>query len=174
VSVSAVLRRIGRWIGVVTIFSIVGPLAFAMLILLIVAGFGVPLLQIALGLVDLGALGTVISVALWLLVMASLLASLLASFPPSVVAGCVFASLAVFAGMNSVWMAWLAMAIALVGVIVLGILFVPDESSAVILPGARSAGETLALFAVLAALATLPTLLCWWLAKPLHRASIAA
>jgi hypothetical protein len=170
VSVSAVLRRIGRWIGVVTIFSIVGPLAFAMLILLIVAGFGVPLLQIALGLVDLGALGTVISVALWLLVMASLLAS----FPPSVVAGCVFASVAVFAGMNSIWMAWLAMAVALVGVIVLGILFVPDESSAVILPGARSAGETLALFAVLAALATLPTLLCWWLAKPLHRASIAA
>jgi hypothetical protein len=170
VSVSAVLRRIGRWIGIVTIFSIVGPFAFAALILLIVAGFGVPLLQIALGLVDLGALGTVISVALWLLVMASLLAS----FPPSVVAGCVFASVAVFAGMNSIWMAWLAMAVALVGVIVLGILFVPDESSAVILPGARSAGETLALFAVLAALATLPTLLCWWLAKPLHRASIAA
>jgi hypothetical protein len=170
VSVRAALRRAGRWIGIVLIFSIVGPFAFAALILLIVAGFGVPLLQIALGLVDLGALGTIISVALWVLVMASLLAS----FPPSVAAGCVFASVAVFAGMNSIWIAWLAMAIALFGVIVLGILFVPDESSAVILPSARSASDTFSLFAVLAVLATLPTLLCWWLAKPLHRASIAA
>jgi hypothetical protein len=170
VSVSAAFRSVGRLIGIVAIFSIVGPLAFAILILLTVTGFGVPLLQIGLAVLDLGALSTVISVALWLLVMASLLAS----FPPSVVAGCVFASVAVFAGMNSVWMAWLAMAIALVGVIVLGAFFIPDESSAVILPSARSAGETLALFAVLAVLATLPTLLCWWLAKPLHRASIAA
>jgi hypothetical protein len=169
-SVGAIFRSIGRWIGIVTIFSIVGPLAFAMVIVLIVAGFGVPLLQIALGLVDLGALGTIISVALWVLVIASWLAA----FPPSVAAGCVFASVAVYAGMNSIWMAWLAMAVALVGVIVLGAFFVPDESSAVILPSARSAGETLGLFVVVAVLATLPTFLCWWLAKPLHRASIAA
>ena len=169
-SVSAAFRRLGRLIGIVLIFSIVGPLAFVTLIFLIVAGFGASLLQIALALVDLGALSTVVSVALWLLVVASLLAS----FPPSVVAGCVFASVAVYAGMNSVWMAWLAMAVAIIGVIVLGAFFIPDESSAVILPGARSASETLALFAVLAVPATLPTLLCWWLAKPLHRASIAA
>jgi len=170
VSVSAAFGRIGRWTGMVLIFAIVGPLAFATLIVLIVAGFGAPLLRIALALVDLGAMSTVISVALWLLVVASLLAS----FPPSVVAGCVFASVAVYAGMNSVWMAWLAMAVAIIGVIVLGALFIPDESSAVILPSARSVSETLALFAVLAVLASLPTLLCWWLAKPLHRASIAA
>jgi hypothetical protein len=170
VSVSAALRRIGRLIGIVLIFSIVGPLAFATLILLIVAGFGAPLLQIGLAVVDLGALSTVVSVALWLLVVASLLAS----FPPSVVTGCVFASVAVYAGVNSVWMAWLAMAVAIIGVIGLGAFSMPDESSAVILPSARSAGETLGLFVVFAALATLPTLLCWWLAKPLHRASIAA
>jgi hypothetical protein len=168
--VSAAFRRIGRWTGIVVIFAMAGPLAFATLIVLILAGFGVPLLQIALAVVDLGALSTVVSVALWLLVVASLLAS----FPPSVVAGCVFASVAVYAGMNSIWMAWLAMAIALVGVIVLGALFVPGESSAVILPSARLGSETLALFAVFAVLATLPTFLCWWLARPLHRASIAA
>jgi hypothetical protein len=168
--VSASFRRIGRLIGIVLIFSIVGPLAFATLIVLIVAGLGAPLLQIASALVDLGALSTVASVALWVLVVTSLLAS----FPPSVVAGCVFAAVAVYAGVNSLWMAWLAMAVAIIGVIVLGTFFAPDESSAVILPGFRSASETLALFAVLAVLATLPTSLCWWLAKPLHRASIAA
>ena len=169
-SVGAVFRGFGRMIGIVLIFSIVGPLAFATLILLIVAGFSAPLLQMSLDLVNLGALGTVVSVALWLLVVATWLAS----FPPSVVAGCIFALVAVYAGINAVWMAWLAVAVAIIGVIVLGIFIIPDQSSAVILPSARSASETLSLFAVLAVLALLPTTLCWWLAKPLHRASIAA
>jgi len=170
VSVGAALRSFGRVIGIVLIFSIVGPLAFATLILLIVAGFSAPLLQIALDLVNLGALGTVVSVALWLLVVATWLAS----FPPSAVAGCIFAMVAVYAGVNAVWMAWLAVALAIIGVIALGVFIIPDESSAVILPSARSASETLSLFAVLAVLAIVPTTLCWWLAKPLHRASIAA
>jgi hypothetical protein len=169
-SVGAVFRGFGRMIGIILIFSIVGPLAFATLILLIVAGFSAPLLQMSLDLVNLGALGTVVSVALWLLVVATWLAS----FPPSVVAGCIFALVAVYAGINAVWMAWLAVAVAIIGVIVLGIFIIPDQSSAVILPGARSASETLSLFAVLAVLALVPTTLCWWLAKPLHRASIAA
>jgi hypothetical protein len=169
-SVGAVFRGFGRMIGIVLIFSIVGPLAFATLILLIVAGFSAPLLQMSLDLVNLGALGTVVSVALWLLVVATWLAS----FPPSVVAGCIFALVAVYAGINAVWMAWLAVAVAIMGVIVLGIFIIPDQSSAVILPSARSASETLSLFAVLAVLAMLPTTLSWWLAKPLHRASIAA
>jgi len=167
---AAAFRRLGRAIGIVLIFSVVGPLAFATLILLIVAGFGAPLLQIALASFDLGGLSTIVSVALWLLVMATLLAS----FPPSAVAGCIFAVAAVYAGINAVWMAWLAVALAIIGVIVLGLFIIPDESSAVILPSARSAGESLSLFAVLAVLAILPTTLCWWLAKPLHRASIAA
>jgi hypothetical protein len=169
-SVGAVFRGFGRMIGIVLIFSIVGPLAFATLILLIVAGFSAPLLQMSLDLVNLGALGTVVSVALWLLVVATWLAS----FPPSVVAGCIFALVAVYAGINAVWMAWLAVAVAIISVIVLGIFIIPDQSSAVILPSARSASETLSLFAVVAVLALLPTTLCWWLAKPLHRASIAA
>jgi hypothetical protein len=170
VSVGDAFSRLGRLIGIVLIFSIVGPLAFATLILLIVAGFGAPLLQISLALVSLEGLSTVISVALWLLVMATLLAS----FPPSAMAGCIFAVIAVYAGVNAVWMAWLAVALAIIGVIVLGLFIIPDESSAVILPSARSAGETLALFGVLAVLAVLPTTLCWWLTRPLHRASIAA
>lgn len=169
-SVGAIFRRLGRVIGIVLIFSIVGPLAFATLILLIVAGFSAPLLQMALAYVNLDGFSTVVSVALWLLVVATWLAS----FPPSVVAACIFALVAVYAGVNAVWMAWLAVALAIIGVIVLGIFIIPDESSAVILPSARSAGETLSLFAVLTVLAIVPTTLCWWLAKPLHRASIAA
>jgi len=166
----AAFSRLGRAIGIVLMFSIVGPLAFATLIVMIVAGFGAPLLQIALAFADLGGLSTVVSVALWLLIVASLLAS----FPPSAVAGCIFAVVAVYAGANAVWVAWLAVALAIIGVIVLGIFIIPDESSAVILPSARSASQSFSLFAVLAVLAMLPTTLCWWLAKPLHRANIAA
>jgi hypothetical protein len=170
VSVGAAFGRLGRAIGIVLIFSIVGPLAFATLILLIVAGLGAPLLQISLAFFNLDALSTVVAVALWLLVMATLLAS----FPPSAAAGCIFASVAVYAGVNAFWMAWLAVALAIIGVIVLGLFIIPDESSAVILPSARSAAQSLSLFAVLFVLAILPTTLCWWLAKPLYRANIAA
>jgi hypothetical protein len=168
-SVGAAFRRLGRVIGIVLIFSVMGPLAFASLILVIVVGFGAPLLQILLALVALDGLRTVLSVALWLLVVATLLAS----FPPSVMAGLIFATVAVYRGVNAIWMAWLAVAVAIAGVIVLGIFIIPDESSAIILPSARSASQTLWLFAVLGVLAALPTLLCWWLAKPLHRANIA-
>jgi hypothetical protein len=170
VSVGTAFGRLGRTIGIVLIFSIMGPLAFAALILMIVAGFGAPLLQMSLAVANLDWLNTVISVALWLLVMATLLAS----FPPSAVAGCIFALVAVYAGVNAIWMAWLAVALAIIGVIALGFFVVPDESSAVILPSDRSVGETLALFGLLAVLAVLPTTLCWWLTRPLHRASIAA
>jgi hypothetical protein len=170
VSVGAVFGRLGRAIGIVLIFSIAGPLAFATLVLLIVTGFSAPLLQMSLAFFNLEGLNTVVAVALWLLVVATMLAS----FPPSVIAGGIFAVVAVYAGLNAIWTAWLAVAIAIAGVIALGFVFIPDESSAVILPGARSAGEALSLFAVLAVLALLPTSLCWWFAKPLHRAGIAA
>jgi hypothetical protein len=170
VSLGAAFGRLLRVIGIVVIFFIVGPLAFAMLILVMVAGFGAPLLQMFLVFAELDAISTIVSVALWLLTVGAMLAA----FPPSVVAGLVFALVAVYTGVNTFWMAWLSAALAIIAVIVLGIFIIPDESSAVLLPSARSARESLALFAVLVTLAALPTALCWWLAKPLHRANIAA
>jgi hypothetical protein len=170
VSVGAAFRGLARWIGIVAIFSIVGPLAVVALITLMMIGFGAPLLQLAVDFINLDALRTVVSVAVWLLVMATLLAS----FPPSAVAGFVFASAAVCAGFNAFWMAWIAAAIAIISFVVLGVFVIPAESSALILPSVQSAQQALALFVVLAGIAILPTTLCWWLAKPLHRANIAA
>ena len=72
-------------------------------------------------------------------------------------------------------MAWLAAAVAIAGVVSGGMFFIPSESSAVILPSVGSASQALPLFAMLlAALAVVPTSLCWWLAKPLHRATVSA
>ncbi|MBR1272670.1 hypothetical protein JQ629_34850 [Bradyrhizobium sp. AUGA SZCCT0222] len=156
--------------GIVLIFSIAGPLTIAALISLIVVGFGTALLQMFLALLELEALRTIVSVAIVLLA----LATMLAAFLPSVAAGLIFALAAVYGGINMIWMAWLAAAIAVAGFVVFGIFLVPSESSAVILPDVRSARQALTLSAILAVLAVIPASLCWWLAKPLHRARIAA
>ena len=166
----AVAGRFARAIGIVLIFSIAGPLTLAALISLIVVGFGAALLQMFLALLELEALRTIVSVAIVLLA----LATMLAAFLPSVAAGLIFALAAVYGGINMIWMAWLAAAIAVAGFVVFGIFMVPSESSAVILPDVRSARQALTLSAILAVLAVIPASLCWWLAKPLHRARIAA
>ncbi len=71
-----------------------------------------------------------------------------------------------------IWMAWLATAIAVAGFIAFGVFVAPSESSAVILPDVKSVRQALTLSAVLGALAIIPASLCWWLAKPLHHASL--
>ena len=169
-SASASLGRLGRLIGIILIFSVVGPLAIAAVTSLIVVAFGAALLQLVLAFVDLGALRPMFSIAVWLLAFFAMVASI----PPSVVAGVVFALSAVYAGIGAIWMAWLAAAVAIAGVVTSGIFFIPSESSAVILPSVGSASQAPALFAILAALAVIPTSLCWWLARPLHRATVAA
>ena len=167
-SAGAIVGRFARAIGIVLIFSIAGPLTIAALISLVVVAFGAALLQMFLALLD--ALRTMVSVAVGLLVFVTALAA----FLPSVAAGLIFALAAVYGGINMIWMAWLAAAIAVAGFVVFGMFVVPSESSAVILPDVRSAQQALTLSAMLAVLAVVPTSLCWWLAKPLHRGSIAA
>lgn len=167
---SASFRRLGRLIGIILIFSVVGPLAIATLTSLIVVAFGAALLQLLLAFVDLSALHQAFSIAVWLLAFFAVVASI----PPSVVTGLIFALAAVYAGIGAIWMAWLAAAVAIAGVVTGGIFFIPSESSAVILPSVGSARQALPLFVMLAALAVVPASLCWWLAKPLHRATVAA
>ena len=169
-SLGTILRGVARMIGISVIFSIVGPLAFAGLVLVIVASFGAPLAQLFASFAGHDLVSTIVSVALWVLTIAAWLAAI----PPSAMAGLIFAFAAVCAGLDRIWMAWLAAAAGIAGVILLGNFVIPGQSSAVILPGVQSADQSLRLFAILAVLAILPATLCWWLAKPLHRATIAA
>jgi len=169
-SAGAVVGRFARAIGIVVIFSIAGPLTIAALVSAIAVAFGAALLQMFLALLQLESLRTMVSVAVALLA----LATMLASFLPAVAAGLIFALAAVYGGINMIWMAWLAAAIAVAGFVVFGMFVVPSESSAVILPDVRSVRDALKLSAVLAVLAALPASLCWWLAKPLHNGSMAA
>ena len=166
----SILAGLARIIGITVIFSILGPIAFAALVLAIVASFGAPLTQLLAAFAAHDLISTVVSVALWVLGIVSLLAAI----PPSAMAGLIFGFAAVGLGLNTVSMAWLAGAAGVAAVILLGNFVIPGESSAVILPGAHDAAESFRLFLLLGALALLPVTLCWWLSRPLHRASISA
>ena len=166
----AILGGIVRIIAIVAIFAVAGPLAFAALILLIVLGVGTPFLELLLEFANPGNVSTLVSVAVWVLTFGAMLAA----FPPSVMAGAIFALAAVCAGLSAVWMAWCAAAVAIAAIILIGTVYVPDESSAVLLPNLQGAEQMLRAFAGLNLLALLPTTFCWWLARPLHRVRIAA
>ncbi|WP_027515525.1 hypothetical protein [Bradyrhizobium sp. WSM1417] len=168
--VAVVFRRLSRVAGIVVIFSIVGPLTVAALVSVMVTMLGAAVLQMFLALLELEALRTLVSVAIVLLAIATILAS----FLPAVAAGLLFALAAVYADLNMIWMAWLAAAVAAAGFVGLGMFVVPAETSAVILPSVRSAPKALKLSAMLAIVAVIPASLCWWLAKPLHRVILPA
>lgn len=158
------LKRVGKFLGIVAIFTIVGPLTIASIVSLLVIALGAPLLQLLLAVADLDALRTVASFAAWLLAAVAILAS----FLPSVAAGTIFAWSAIYADLNAIWMSWFAAGIAVAGFVVSGMFVHPTESSALILPSVQSASQALSLFAMLAVLALLAASFCWWLARPLH------
>ncbi|MES2601654.1 MAG: hypothetical protein V4602_12680 [Pseudomonadota bacterium] len=159
------LKRVARFIGIVAIFTVVGPLTVAAIVSLLVIALGAPLLQLLLAIADLDALRAVASFAAWLLAAVAIVAS----FLPSVAAGIIFAWTAVYADINAIWMAWLAAGIATAGFIVFGMFIHPSESSALILPSVQSPAQALSLFSLLGVLAFLAASFCWWLARPLHR-----
>ncbi|TYO67001.1 hypothetical protein FXV83_08515 [Bradyrhizobium hipponense] len=168
--VAALFCRLSRVAGIVVIFSVVGPLTTAALVSVTVTALGAAMLQMFLALLDLEALRALLSIAVVLLAIATVLAS----FLPAVIAGLIFALAVVYADLNMIWMAWLAAAVAAAGFVALGMFIVPSETSAVILPSVRSAPEALKLSAMLAILAVIPASLCWWLAKPLYRVILPA
>jgi len=165
---SATLSPIARVIAIAAVFSVAGPLAFAALILPVVMGIGVPVLELIRNLANLGSLP--MSHVAWVLTVGSMLAA----FPPSVMTGAIFALAAVCASLSAVWVAWCAAAVAIAVIILIGTFYVPDESSALLLPNLHDAEQMFSAFAILNLLAFLPTTFCWWLARPLHRARIAS
>jgi hypothetical protein len=167
-SLRAMFGGIARMIAIVAIFSVAGPLAFAALICLIVFGVGAPLLALLRDVSDPSSVSTIASVAAWVLAIGAMLAA----FPPSVMTGAIFSLAAVCSGLNAIWMAWLAAAAAMAAIILVGASYVPGESSAVLLPNVHGTEQVRA-FVALNVLAFLPATLCWWLARPLHRARVA-
>ena len=168
-NLGAELGRLARTIGIIVIFSVVGPLSVIALGLLITVGLGAPVQDTLLAILGQGTMYTTASAARWL----PAVVIVLASFPPLPQAGTIFALIAVYAERNGLRTAWLAGVIAIGGVIVLGSLADP-KWSAVTLLNARSVAQAPAPFAVLAALMISSITVCWWLAKLLSRAILAS
>lgn len=160
-------KRVARGLGIIVIFTIVGPLVatavFGVFILLV----GVPMLQLMLEIVDLGALSAWLSVAVFLLVFFALAAAVM----PAAIAGLAFAIASVYCGMNSLWVALAIMGTLVLGVVALGFFVSPSESSPLLLPSVRGLrqGAFLALF--LSIPAAIAVSLCWLFSRPLHRLS---
>ncbi|CAN5321943.1 hypothetical protein BH10PSE10_BH10PSE10_02690 [soil metagenome] len=158
-------RRAGKFLGIVAIFTIAGPLTIAVIVLLLVVALGAPLLQLLLAVADLDMLRTVASFAAWLLAAIAILAS----FLPSVAAGTILVWEAIYVDLNAIGGVWWVVFAATAGFVVFGMFIRPSESSALILPSVQSASQAVSLFSVLAVLGLLAASFCWWLARPLHR-----
>jgi hypothetical protein len=162
-----VIKRLARSLGVVAIFAIVGPLAVTAVFGAFVLVVGIPMLQVMLDVVELETIRNWLSVAVFLLIFFALAATVL----PSVFAGVVFAIVAVYCGMNSLWVALAIVGLMVLGVVALGFIISPSESSPLLLPSVKGLrqGAFLALF--LAIPAAIAACLCWLFSRPLHRQS---
>ncbi len=161
------IRRLARSLGIVAIFTIVGPLAATAVFGAFVLVVGIPMLQVMLDFVELDTIRGWLSVAVFLLIFFALAAAVL----PSFLAGVAFAIAAVYCGMNSLWTALIIMACMVIGVVALGFFVSPSESSPLLLPSVKGLrqGAFLALF--LSIPAAIAACLCWLFSRPLHRLS---
>jgi hypothetical protein len=158
-------KRLARSLGIVAIFTTVGPIVAAAVFCAFVLVVGVSVLDLMLEFVDLQALRPWLSIAIYLLAFFCVVAAI----PASIVAGAAFAVSSVYWGMNSLLTALVIAGCMVIGVVMLGFVVSPSESSPLLLPsvaGLRQAGF-LALFLTIPA--EIAASLCWLCSRPLHR-----
>jgi hypothetical protein len=165
--IALALNRLARGLGIVAIFAIVGPLAVAAVFGLVILVIGIPLLQVMLALFELETMRAWLSVAVFLL----LFFALAAAVPPSAVAGVAFAIAAVYCGMNSLWVALAITVGVVIGVVALGFIVSPAESSPMLLPSVKGLRQGAFLALVLTVPAAIAMSLCWLFSRPLWRLS---
>ena len=164
-SVTGEIGRLARSLGIVAIFTMVGPLVVAVVFGVFVFAIGIQMVQLMLEFFELEALRPWLSIAFSLL----LFFALVAAVPASAMAGFVFAIVAVYFGMNSLWTAVVVAAIMVTGVVVLGFFFSPSENSALFLPSLQGVRQGFWLALFLFVPAAIAASFCWMFSRPLHR-----
>ncbi len=159
------IRRFARWLGIVAIFSFVGPLAITALFACLVLVVGIPLLDTLLQIVGLKILQNWLSAAVFLLIFFAFASALI----PSILAGTIFAIASVYCGLTSVWAALVVAGALVVGVVVLGFFMSPSESSPLLLPGVKGMQQGVFLALFLSIPAAIAAYLGWFFSRPLHR-----
>jgi len=156
---------LARSLGIVAIFAIVGPVAATAIVAGFILALGAPLLEILFDLIGLETLRSWLSIAIFLLVFFTLVAA----FVPSAVAGIAFAVASVYFSQTSVWAALACAVAAVIGIVALGFVHVPSESSPLLLPGVKGLQQGAALVLVLSVPAAVAASLSWLFSRPLHR-----
>lgn len=163
-SVGAALGRLARALGIVVVFSVVGPLLIATMFSLSIFLLATPILEFFFFWIDWQALRPL---TLFLLVFFAVIASAPAAFA----IGVVFAISSVYFGANTLPVLLLIVALAAAGVVVMGAFVVPSESSPLIVPGVRDVGHGASLWLFLTVPGAIAGALCWLISRPLHRPS---
>jgi hypothetical protein len=166
-SVAFRLKRVSRFLGIVAIFALVGPLAVTAMSTLFLLVVGVPLLGPMLEFFELQSLRGWLSITIFLLVFFSLFAAV----TPSILAGILFALASVYGGMNSVWVALAIVGCMVLFVVALGFFVSPSESSPMLLPSVKGLRQGAALALFLSIPGAIAASLCWLFSRPLHRLS---
>jgi len=167
VTVAGEFGRFARSLGIVLTFAIVGPLVMTVLFTTFLFALGVQMLQIMLTFFELDALRPWLSIALFLLVFFTFVATI----PASAAAGMIFAITAVYGGVNSLWTAIIVVGIMVVGVVTLGFFVSPSENSPLFVPSVQGLRQGFWLALFLFVPAAIAASFCWLFSRPLHRVS---
>ncbi len=95
------LRRFARGLGIVAIFTVIGPLVITAIFMTFMLTLGIQMVQLMLAFVELEALRPWLKIGVVLLFFFALIATI----PSSAIAGLLFAIAAVYFGLNSLWTA---------------------------------------------------------------------
>jgi hypothetical protein len=163
-SAAAAIGRLARTIGIVAVFTLVGPVLLAAMFALSIVILAAPILDLLFFWIDWRALRPI---ALFLLVFFALVATVPASFA----VGLAFAVASVYFGARALSVALLIVALAAAGLVALGSFMPPSESSPLILPGVRDLSQGAALWLFLTVPGAIAAAICWLMSRPLHRPS---
>jgi len=167
VTVAGEFGRFARSLGIVLTFAIVGPLVMTVLFTTFLFALGVQMLQIMLTFFELDALRPWLSIALFLLVFFTFVATI----PASAATGMIFAITAVYGGLNSLWTAIIVVGIMVAGVVTLGFFVSPSENSPLFVPSVQGLRQGFWLALFLFVPAAIAASFCWLFSRPLHRVS---
>jgi hypothetical protein len=167
-SVGVELKRFARAIGIMAIFTIVGPLILTALVGIFFSVLGLPVLSLLLEFTELEVLRPWLQIALVLLFFFAFVATIV----PSFMAGFAFALFAVYAGLNTLWTALGVAAALVIGVVVLGFFGAPsDEAGPLLLPSVQGVRQAAWLALFLMVPSAIAASVCWLVSRPLHRMS---
>jgi hypothetical protein len=158
------MNHLGRSMGIVAVFAILGPIVVAVTLIGIGLVLGIPVFLIGLLIFDFASMWRV------LIAMISEVAVFLVvgTLVPAAIAGIAFAIVSVYFHANSLWIALLIGVLAAVGLVATGFVVTSSGASMMLVPRVEGAHHAFGVSVVLAIAAALAAGACWRATRKLH------